>query len=401
MDSMSESFEDLFRQEDTKKMRRLTPGQKISATIVGISGESVFLDVGGKSEGVMNSAEITGKDGELTKGVGDTVDVYFLKSRSSESIFTTRVGSGSNADHLEEAWRSGIPVEGFVKAEIKGGFEITMGGNIRAFCPFSQMSLRRVVDPAQEFIGTHMVFRITRFEENGRNIVVSARAIQEEERERQKELMKTSLQEGQTVQGTVTSIRDFGAFIDIGGIDALIPISEIGWSRVENIAEHLSVGQQVTAVIKSLDWQKDRISVSLKETLADPWENIGMRFPEGSTSPGKVARLTQFGAFVTLAPGIDGLVHISKLGGGRRIHHPREVLEVDQNIDVKIESIDEAARKISLAPADYVSPEAQEDVEKTEYRKYIEKSGSSSSAGQATGSLGELLKARMAEKKSR
>lgn len=398
---MSESFEDLFRQEDTKKMRRLTPGQKISATIVGISGESVFLDVGGKSEGVMNSAEITGKDGELTKGIGDTVDVYFLKSRSSESIFTARVGSGSNTDHLEEAWRSGIPVEGFVKAEIKGGFEITMGGNIRAFCPFSQMSLRRVVDPAQEFIGTHMVFRITRFEENGRNIVVSARAIQEEERERQKELMKISLQEGQTVQGTVTSIRDFGAFIDIGGIDALIPISEIGWSRVENIAEHLSVGQQVTAVIKSLDWQKDRISVSLKETLADPWENIGMRFPEGSTIPGKVARLTQFGAFVTLAPGIDGLVHISKLGGGRRIHHPREVLEVDQNIDVKIESIDEAARKISLAPADYVSPEAQEDVEKTEYRKYIEKSGSSSSAGQATGSLGELLKARMAEKKSR
>jgi small subunit ribosomal protein S1 len=263
------------------------------------------------------------------------------------------------------------------------------------------MSLRRVVDPAQEFIGTHMVFRITRFEENGRNIVVSARAIQEEERERQKELMKTSLQEGQTVQGTVTSVRDFGAFIDIGGIDALIPISEIGWSRVENIAEHLSVGQQVTAVIKSLDWQKDRISVSLKETLADPWENIGMRFPEGSTIPGKVARLTQFGAFVTLAPGIDGLIHISKLGGGRRIHHPREVLEVDQNIDVKIESIDEAARKISLAPADYVSPEAQEDVEKTEYRKYIEKGSSSSSAGQATGSLGELLKARMAEKKSR
>jgi small subunit ribosomal protein S1 len=161
------------------------------------------------------------------------------------------------------------------------------------------------------------------------------------------------------------------------------------------------VGQEVTAVIKSIDWQKDRISVSLRETLADPWDNVGMQFPEGSTHPGKVARLTQFGAFVTLAPGIDGLVHISKLGGGRRIHHPREVLEVDQNIDVKIESIDEAARKISLAPADYVSPEAQEDVEKTEYRRYIEKSGGSSSPAKATGSLGELLKARLAEKKTR
>ncbi len=399
MDTMSESFEDLLRQEDSKKMRRLVPGQKITATIVGISGESVFLDVGGKSEGVMNSAEITGKEGELTRVVGDTVEVYFLKSRSSESLFTTRLGSGSNADHLEEAWRSGIPVEGLVKAEIKGGFEITMGGNIRAFCPFSQMSLRRVTDPALEYIDTRMLFRITRFEEGGRNIVVSARALQEEERERQKELMKTSLQEGQTIQGTVTSIRDFGAFIDIGGIDALIPISEIGWSRVDNIAEYLAVGQEVTAVIKSLDWEKDRISVSLKDTLADPWENVQVRFPEGSCQAGKVARLTPFGAFVTLAPGIDGLVHISKLGGGRRIHHPREALEVDQNIEVRVESVDAASRKISLAPSDYVSPEAEEDVEKTEYRKYIEKS--KPAPAEATGSLGELLKARLAEKKSR
>ncbi len=397
MDTMSESFEDLLRLEGNTKMRRLVPGQKISATIVGISGESVFLDVGGKSEGVMNSAEITGKEGELTKAVGDSVDVYFLKSRSSENLFTTRIGSGSNADHLEEAWRSGIPVEGLVKAEIKGGFEITMGGNIRAFCPFSQMSLRRVTDPALEYIDTRMLFRITRFEEAGRNIVVSARAIQEEERQRQKELLRSSLQEGQTVQGTVTSIRDFGAFIDIGGIDALIPISEIGWSRVDNIAEYLGVGQEVTAVIKSLDWEKDRISVSLRDTLADPWDSVQVQFPEGSTHPGKVARLTQFGAFVTLAPGVDGLVHISKLGGGRRIHHPREALEVGQNIDVKVESIDATARKISLAPAEYISPEAEEDVEKAEYRKYIEKS--KPAPAQATGSLGELLKARLAEKK--
>ena len=397
MDTTNESFADLFRQEDSKKMRRMTPGQKITATIVGISGESVFLDVGGKSEGVMNSAEITGKDGEFIKGVGDTVEVYFLKSRSAENLFTARVGSGSNADHLEEAWRSSIPVEGFVKAEIKGGFEITMGGNIRAFCPFSQMSLRRVADPAQEFIGTHMIFRITRFEESGRNIVVSARAIQEEERARQREVLKSSLTEGQTVQGTVTSIRDFGAFIDIGGIDALIPISEIGWSRVENIAEHLQEGQVVTAVIKSLDWQKDRISVSLRETLADPWESVQRQFQEGTNHPGTVARLTQFGAFITLAPGIDGLVHISKLGGGRRIHHPREVLEVGQNIEVKIESIDPVARKLSLAPTDYISPEVQEEADKTEYRKYVEKKEPS----QTTGSLGKLLQARMEEKKSR
>jgi small subunit ribosomal protein S1 len=400
METTHDSFADLFREEDQKQMRRIAPGQKITATIVGISGESVFLDVGGKSEGVMNSAEITDSAGETTKAVGDTVEVYYLKSRSGESLFTRRIGSGSNTDHLEEAWRSAIPVEGFVKGEIKGGFEITLGGNIRAFCPYSQISLRRSNDPAGEFVGLHMPFRITRFEEGGRNIVVSARAIQEEERAERKELLKNTLHEGQNVEGTITSIRDFGAFVDIGGVDALIPISEIGWSRVENISEHLAIGQEVKAVIKSIDWDKDRISVSLRETLADPWESIQLHFPEGSHHRGKVARLAQFGAFVTMAPGIDGLIHISKLGGGRKIHHPREVLEEGQDIEVKIESIDMTARKMSLAPTDYVSPELVEESEQREYRSYLEKGDKESSSG-ATGSLGELLKARMAEKNKR
>jgi small subunit ribosomal protein S1 len=400
MDTTDDSFEDLFQAEDQKKMRRIAPGQKITATIVGISGESVFLDVGSKSEGVMNSAEITDSTGQTTKAVGDTVEVYYLKSRSGENLFTRRLGSASNADHLEEAWRSAIPVEGFVKEEIKGGFEITLGGSIRAFCPYSQISLRRSSDPAGEFIGAHMPFRITRFEEGGRNIVVSARAIQEEERAERRELLKSTLQEGQSVTGTITSIREFGAFVDIGGVDALIPVSEIGWSRVENIAEFLSVGQEVQAVIKSIDWDKDRISVSLREAMADPWENVQLQFAEGSSHRGRVARLTPFGAFVTLAPGIDGLIHISKLGGGRRIHHPREVLEEGQDIEIRVESIDIAGRKMSLAPADYISPEAAGENDQREYRSYVEKSGKDSAAG-GTGSLGELLKARLAEKNKR
>jgi len=393
----NESFEELFKAEKTRKIRHLTPGEKIKATIVGISDETTFLDVGGKSEGVLQSSEIKDSEGNFTHQMGDKIEVYFLQAKASEQLFTTSIGSGSSNAHLEEAFRSGIPVEGFVKAEIKGGFEITLGGNVRGFCPFSQMGLRRVEDASKEYLETHMKFQITRFEENGRNIVLSARAIQEAERAELRDKLQETLEEGQTIEGIVSSIREFGAFVDIGGIDGLIPISEIGWSRVENVEDHFTVGQKVQAIVKKLDWEKDRISLSYKETQADPWNEAVTLFPEGTTHMGTVARLAQFGAFVTLAPGIDGLVHISKLGSGRRINHPREVLEEGQSIDVNIESIDLDEKRISLVPADYVSAEAEQDKERTEYKTFIKKDKKKKSSNEM-GSLGALLKAKMAEK---
>lgn len=394
----NESFEELFKAEKTKTIKHLTPGQKIKATIVGINDETTFLDVGGKSEGVLNSAELKDGEGNFSRQVGDELDVYFLQAKASEQLFTTSIGSGSSSAHLEEAFRSGIPVEGFVKTEIKGGFEITLGGNVRGFCPFSQMGLRRVEDAAAEYLETHMRFQITRFEENGRNIVLSARALQEAEREELREKLQETLEEGQTIDGVVSSIRDFGAFVDIGGVDGLIPISEIGWSRVEKVDEYFTVGQKVQAVIKKLDWDKGRISLSYKETQADPWNEAVNSFPIGSTHMGTVARLAQFGAFVTLAPGIDGLVHISKLGSGRRINHPREVLEEGQNIDVKIDLVDLDEKRISLLPADYVSAEAAEDKERSEYKSFVTEAKKKKSSPEL-GSLGALLKAKMAEKK--
>lgn len=397
-DPNSESFEDLFKAEETKKIRHLSPGEKIKATIVGISEETTFLDVGGKSEGVLNSSEIKDQQGEFTHQIGDLIDVYFLQAKSSEMLFTTSIGSGSSNAHLEEAFRSQIPVEGFVKAEIKGGFEVTLGGNVRGFCPYSQMGLRRVENAAEAYLETHMKFQITRFEENGRNIVLSARAIQEAEREEKREQLKESLEEGQTVEGVISSIRDFGAFVDLGGVDGLIPISEIGWSRVEKVEEHFVVDQKVSVVVKKIDWDKDRISLSYKETQADPWDEVPKAFPEGSTHTGTVARLAQFGAFVTLAPGVDGLVHISKLGSGRRINHPREVLEEGQNIDVKIEGVDSAEKRISLVPADYVSTESKEEKERSEYTSFVAAEKKKKTGGEV-GSLGALLKAKMAEKK--
>jgi small subunit ribosomal protein S1 len=399
MDTNNESFADLFNQETTQKLRHFNPGQKVTATIVSIGGETAFLDVGGKSEGVLDSSELTNEEGEIAAAVGDSIEVYFLQTSGSELLFTRKVGSGSGTAHLEEAWRSGIPVEGFVKTEIKGGFEVTLGGNVRAFCPYSQMSLRRVEDPAATYLETHMTFKISRFESNGRNIVVSARAIQEEERLARREELIEKLSEGDTIEGEVTSIRDFGAFVDIGGVDGLVPISEIGWSRVENVAEHFSVGQKLQVVVKKLDWENDRVSLSYKETLADPWQEAVTAFPEGSVQQGTVSRLAQFGAFVTLGPGVDGLIHISKLGSGRRIHHPREVLEEGQQVEVTVESVDSEERRISLAPSDYVSEENEEDKEKAEFSSYLAKEKKKSEPASTMGTFGDLLKAKMAEKK--
>ena len=396
MENFGDSFEELFKSEENKNLRKLTPGEKLTAVVAGISGENIFLDVGGKSEGILETAELTDDEGNVTVAPGDAIEVYFLQAKKSEQIFTTRIGSGSSVAHLEEAWRNSIPVEGYVKAEIKGGFEITLGGNVRAFCPYSQMGLRRVDDAAATYLDTHMTFLISRFEENGRNLVVSARAIQEQERQQQKEALQETLEEGQTVSATISSIRDFGAFADLGGVDGLIPVSEIGWSRVENIHDHFTVGQNVNVVIKSIDWEKDRISLSYKETLDDPWESFLKKYPVGTTCIGTISQLKQFGAFVSLIEGVDGLIHISKLGGGRRINHPREAVEAGQDIEVIIEGIDDEERRVSLVPSDYQAPEDTEEAERQEYKKFV---AAKEKKTTGMGSLGELLKAKMEEKK--
>lgn len=394
---MEESFADLFKADEGKKIKKINPGQKVTAKVVGVSPESTFIDVGGKSEGVINTSEFTDNAGNISVEVGDNVEVYYLQNKNQTKLFTTKIGSGSDISHLEEACRSGIPVEGSVKAEIKGGFEITLGGNNRAFCPFSQMSLRRVEDPAAEYVGKSMVFLITRLEENGRNIVVSGRAVEEEARAELREKLVETLAEGQTIPGIITSIRDFGAFVDIGGVDGLIPISEIGWSRVERVDEHFTVGQKVEAIVKSIDWDKDRISLSYKETLQDPWDDAVAKFSVGSTVQGKVVRLAQFGAFVNLMEGVDGLIHISKLGAGKRINHPREVIEVEQEIEVMIDGIDSDTRRISLAPSDYVSTESEEEKERSSFKSYESKQKSQKSSS-PMGHLGQLLQAKLAEK---
>ena len=356
---MSEDrFEDLFQTKDVSGPR-LQPGDKVEAVIADINGENIFLDVGGKSEGVMGAAEFRGEDNELTVSTGDRVTVFLVALRGGEMRFTTRIGSGqAGLEELEEAHRSGIPVEGRVIEEIKGGFQIKVAGQ-RAFCPYSQMGLRRIENP-DEYLDQSMTFRIIEFSERGRNIILSARAVLEEEREQLKEELRETLQEGDKIKGVVTSIRDFGAFVDIGGVDGLIPISELAWGQTDSVEDVLSRDQQVEVIIKRLDWEQERISLSLKDTLDNPWDKVEEKYSPGSVHPGRVSRLAAFGAFVTLEAGIDGLLHISKLGTGRRINHPREVLEAGQEITVKIDGVDMEQKRISLVPEDYTSTDEEE-----------------------------------------
>ena len=383
-----ESFADLF-QAKTVSRPSTKPGDRIEATVVGISGENVFLDVGAKSEGVISAAELRNEAGEMTVGVGDRIKVYVLPKRGGELACTTRIGGGQTTPReIEEAFQAGIPVEGKVTAEVKGGFSVTVAGH-RCFCPYSQMDIRRV-EQADAYLDKTFAFKIMEFGNQGRNIILSARAIQEEQRAQERERLMETLHEGMQVSGTVTSLRDFGAFVDIGGVDGLVPISELAWGQTDRVEDVLSLGQQVQVVIKRLDWDRDRISLSLRETTENPWDTAADRYPAGSLHQGRVSRLAAFGAFVTLEPGIDGLLHISKLGAGRRIHHPREVVETGQELTVKIESVDTAQKRIALAPEDYTP---REKTEHTPPPAAVPREQVS------MGTFGDLLKQQMTRKK--
>lgn len=341
-------------------MGRLEPGQMIETQIVSISGESVFLHLNGKSEGVMDSAELLDKDGDLTVQVGDTIKAYFLRAQNGEMRFTTRI-TGKDADNslLENAFKAGIPVEGLVNKEIKGGYEVLLG-QTRAFCPYSQMGLKRAED-SSACVGTTLSFRILEFSENGRRVLVSNRVLLEAEHEEKLTALRKTLEVGQLVTGTVTSIRDFGAFVELGGVQALIPVSELSRARVKDVGEVLSAGQEVQAKLIALDWQSERITLSLKALEADPWDTAAERYPKGSRHKGTVARITPYGAFVTLESGLDGLVHVSELRGDGPYNNTADSLKTGQTLSVRVLDVDSERKRISLKPA--VSAEEEKTVD--------------------------------------
>lgn len=366
--------------------KRFSVGEKVEATIVKISPEWIFIDLGAKSEGYLDRNELTDEAGNLTVKEGDVITAYFLSSRHSEKLFTTKLLARKSVDeYLRNAYQNSIPLEATVEKEVKGGFLVKISAASSGFCPYSQMDLKRI-DDATAYIGKKFDFVITEYGDNGRKIILSRRPLLEKIEREKIASLKESLKEGMKVRGVVTSVRDFGAFVDIGGIQALLPVSEMAWGRVADTKALYAPGDTVEVIIISLDWENDRITLSFKDTLPDPWTDVLRKYTEGSLHKGRVSRLTDFGAFISLEAGVDGLLHISKLARGKKIKHARDVLAVDSTIDVKIEKIDRENKKISLnVPA--FSDDSQGSLEESEdYKSYLPK------APKTMGTLGDLLK---------
>ena len=386
-----EDFAELF-EKSFKAQTRLEPGQLVEAVIVKIAADWIFLDVGRKGEGYLDKKELLDGAGKLAVKEGDKVRAYYLPSKDRELHFTTRIGVGHVGQaQLRNAWKSGIPVEGTVSKEVKGGFEIRIGGGARAFCPFSQMGLGREENRG-EFIGRSLTFKIAECDED--NVVLSRKEIVDGERREKARSLKGSLKEGMRIKGTVTSIQKFGAFVDVGGVEGLIPASEISWERTEKVGEKLSAGQEVEVVVKKLDWENDRFSFSLKEALPDPWHGAAAAWPVGSYHSGTVTRLAPFGAFVAMGEGVEGLIHISKLGAGRRIAHPRDVLDEGQAVEVRVEAVDVENKRLSLSLAEISREEEEAAAYLKEYQQQAE-------AAPRNPPLGELLKAKLEEKRKK
>ena len=334
-------------------MTRFNIGDSFETTVVAVTDTTVFVDLSAKSEGVIDVAEFKDDEGNVSIKEGDKIKVFFTGEVRGEMRFTTKIG-GSSADDsmLENAWKGGIPVEGHVEAEIKGGYEIKIGGK-RAFCPYSQMGFKDKKEPAA-YVGKTLSFIITEYKNDGPDILVSNRKIGESEHANALGKLAAQITEGAVVSGTVESIEKFGAFVNIQGFRALLPMSELSFDHVADAGEVVEVGQEINVKVIKTDWKNERVSVSLKALMKNPWEAAGARFPVGSKQEGKISRIADFGLFVNIAPGIDGLVHISDLEDVSANTNLRKVYKVGQSMSVVVEKINAMEKRLSLKPASSV-----------------------------------------------
>ncbi len=334
--------------------RRLEVGEVIEGVVVMVGSDHVFLDVGGKSEARMDLKEVVDDDGELQLKEGDKVEGYIVQVEPDVILSRAMARGHLNLRALEDAKDMGLPVEGKVTGQNKGGLEVDLNGT-RAFCPVSQIELGYCEDPSI-FVDQSLQFRVTEFAEEGRNIVVSRRALLEEEREQAAAELQDQLQEGAEFSGQVVRLQPFGAFVDIGGLQGMVHISEISHSRIEHPEEVLSVGQTVRVQVLRVEPdpkhpERQRIGLSIRRLLGDPWSEFTNTMSVGSSLEGKVVRLQAFGAFVELVPGVDGLVHISEMSD-RRINHPKDVVSVGDAVKVTVLKMDPQAKRISLSLLD-------------------------------------------------
>jgi small subunit ribosomal protein S1 len=346
------SFAELLQRSPQTPNREFAPGDTVSGTAVKITKDAVFVDLGGKSEGIADVEEFLDKDGNLNLKEGDRVELRVASLRGGIHLSKAIKVHGADAiKMLREAQKNQIPVEGRVAAVNKGGFEIDISGT-RAFCPVSQIDLQFCENP-EGHIGGRYQFRIIEIKEKGKNILLSRRVLLQEEQEKKAKETLNSLKEGIELEGKVTRLIDFGAFVDIGGIDGMVHVSEISHVRINRPSEVLEMGQMVKVKVLKVERDKagrPKIALSMKALEQGPWEK-GVQFKEGDVISGTVSRLTDFGAFVEVAPGVDGLVHLSEISYDR-VPHPSRVLKEGDRVDVLILKIDEEKRRISLSIRD-------------------------------------------------
>ena len=332
--------------ENFERPQEFQVGEKVTGTVVSIDTQYVFLDIGAKSEASISKEVLLESEGELP-AIGDKLEAYVLSTQSGIELGKQFSGHDNALELLEEAYHSRVPVEGSVKSHNKGGFEVMVSGK-RAFCPISQIEYRYCENPEQH-VGQTYSFRIIEFKENGRNVVVSRKALLQEEMEEKAAKLKEQIVPDSEWAGTVRTLKDYGAFIEIGaGVEGLLHISEISHHRVQDPADVLSVGQQVRVKILKINEDNGRISLSMKALEMNPWDSAVTEFNEGDVVKGKIVRLQPFGAFAEIAPGVDGLIHISQLSH-KRVNHPKEVVNVGDEVDCKIVNIDLDKRRIGLS----------------------------------------------------
>jgi len=342
----SEDFATLFARHEAQTTLEI--GQVVKGRVIQITAEHVFVDVGGKGEAWIERAELADDAGKLKIAVGDEVEATVVAT-GDEIRLSHKLRQGAQArEALAVAARSGVTVEGRVAGVIKGGYEVTVAG-LRAFCPFSQMDLRRV-DSEQEYVGRVLDFRVTRYEDNGRNIVVSRRQILEAQAARAAEETRKKIAVDAVLPGTVVSLADFGAFVDLGGIQGLVPMSELSHARVARAGDRLKLGEAVTVKVIRLDEVKGKITLSLKALEGDPWIAVAGRLRERQVVRGRAVRAAEFGVFVELLPGVDGLLHASEIPRHRHAEL-REAVAATAEIAVMIVTIDTGKRRIGLALA--------------------------------------------------
>jgi small subunit ribosomal protein S1 len=327
-------------------LKRIEEGEVVTGTVLGVKENSVIIDIGFKAEGIVPIDEF--KDsGEIT--IGDRVDVYLEKLEDQDGMM---VFSKKKADFLKvwdtikDAYDKGETVNGRIVRRIKGGVVVDLLG-VDAFLPGSQIALRKISN-LDDLIGKEFPFKIIKLNKRRRNIVVSRRVILEEERETQRKHLLTELLVGQVREGVVKNITDFGAFIDLGGVDGLLHITDMSWGRVSHPSDLVKIGDTVKVKVLELDMEKGRISLGLKQLTPYPWDEIEKKYPVGSRVKGRVVSLTNYGAFVELEKGVEGLVHISEMSWTQHIKHPSKILTINDTVEAVVLNVDQAAEKISL-----------------------------------------------------